>query len=196
MPNFDVTRIAGNIGALNSLNSLTTINKQLATHQARLSSGKRINTAEDDPAGLTIATKLLARSEGLKVALSNIGDAKNLLAVAESGLGRINDLLVQIRNKAETGASDTMGNEERKALLEQIKAYSAQIDDIAKQTKWNDKTLINGSFSSDSLTFQTGSDAGDTTTLTGLSNMSATDANGGVGDSLSIAMKSGAGVSA
>ena len=79
MAEIDVTRIAGNIGAMNALNSLAGINKQLAVHQTRLATGKRINSAADDPAGLVIATKLQTRSEGLKVALSNIGDAKNLL---------------------------------------------------------------------------------------------------------------------
>ena len=57
MATVDVTRIASNIGALNSLNSLQSINAKLATHQTRLSTGKRINSASDDPAGLTIATK-------------------------------------------------------------------------------------------------------------------------------------------
>ena len=61
----DVTRIASNIGALNALNSLIIVNKQLALHQKRLSTGKRINSAADDPAGLTIATKMLVRSEGV-----------------------------------------------------------------------------------------------------------------------------------
>ena len=108
MANVDVTRIAGNIGALNALNSLQNINKQLALHQTRLSSGKRINSAADDPAGLTIATKMMARSEGMKVVVDNIGDASNMLSVAESGLSKMNDILVQMRNKAEQAASDTL----------------------------------------------------------------------------------------
>lgn len=185
MANSDLTRIAGNIGAMNSLWSLSNINKQLSVHQSRLASGKRINSAADDPAGLTIATKMRARSEGLKVALGNISDAKNLTAVAESGLGRINDILVEMRNKAEAGASDTMGVSERKALVQQMQAYAAQIDDIVLQTKWNDTKLIAGAFDSGSLTFQTGADEGDTTVLTGLKNLSAS----GLG-SLLIADKS------
>ena len=178
MAEIDVTRIAGNIGAMNALNSLQNINKQLSVHQTRLATGKRINSAADDPAGLTIATKMNSQSEGLKVALSNIGDAKNLLAVAESGLGRINDIMVQMRNKAEAGASDTMGADERAAIATQLKAYAAQIDDIAKQTKWNGNSLINGAYSSASLTFQTGPGTGDTTTLTGLTDVSATSTTG------------------
>ena len=176
MAETDVTRIAGNIGAMNALNSLATINKQLSIHQTRLATGKRINSAADDPAGLTIATKMDTRSQGLGVALDNIADAKNLLSVAESGVGKINDILVQMHDKALSGASDTMGDDERKAIAVQLKAYAAQIDDIVGQTKWNDKKLIDGSFDGSStastLVFQTGSDQGDTTSLTdGVSNL-------------------------
>jgi flagellin len=180
MADIDVTRIAGNIGAMNSLNALSRINKQLSIHQTRLSTGKRINSAADDPAGLTIATKMQARSEGLKVALNNIGDAKNLLAVAEAGLGRINDILVQMRNKAEAGASDTMGTKERAALVSQMTAYATQIDDIVAQTKWTSSSpsLIDGTYDAGVLTFQTGSDSGETTTLTGLKNMEASAVDG------------------
>jgi flagellin len=175
MADNDVTRIAGNIGAMNALNALTVINKQLSVHQSRLASGKRINSAADDPAGLTIATKMQARSEGLSTALSNIGDAKNLLAVAESGLGRINDILIQMRNKAEAGASDTMGTAERQALIDQMVAYSKQIDDVVTQTKWTSTSpsLIGGFYNLNALTFQTGVDQGDTTTLSGLQNVAA-----------------------
>jgi flagellin len=174
MAQADFSRIATNIGALNALESLRTINKQLGIHQQRLSTGKRINSAEDDPAGLTIATKMQSRSEGLKVALDNIGDAKNLLSVAESGMGRINDILVQMRNKSEQAASDTLGSSERGAIVEQLKAYATQIDDIVTQTKWNGTALISGGFDGTALTFQTGADKGDTTTLSGLKDLSAT----------------------
>ena len=172
MAEIDVTRIAGNIGAMNSLNSLKAINNKLAINQTRLSSGMRINSAADDPAGLSIATKMLSRSEGLKVALNNIGDTKNLLAVAESGLGRINDILVQMRNKAETAASDTMSTTERDAIKTQLAAYAAQIDDIVDQTKWNDQKLIDGT--TGTLRFQTGADSGEFTEMSAISDMHAT----------------------
>lgn len=177
MADIDVTRIAGNIGAMNSLNALNNINKQLSIHQTRLSTGKRINSAADDPAGLTIATKMFSRSEGLKIAMSNIGDAKNLLAVAESGLGRINDILVQMRNKAQSGASDTQGVDERAAIRTQLQAYAKQIDDLVAQTKWNGNKLLDGlvGYTGNKLTFQTGADKDDTTVLDGLSCVEADD---------------------
>jgi flagellin len=178
MANADFSRIATNIGALNALQSLRNVNNRLGMHQRRLATGKRINEAMDDPAGLTIATKLNTRSEGLKQALSNIGDAKSLLSVAESGLSRVNDIMLQMRNKAEAAASDTLGKDERDAIVTQLKEYAAQIDDIVDQTKWNDNKLIDGSYSSSSLTFQTGADKGDTTTMNGLTNMKSSAGTG------------------
>ncbi|MCB0194751.1 MAG: flagellin [Anaerolineae bacterium] len=189
MANADFTRIATNIGALNALNSLRNVNNKLGMHQQRLATGKRINSAADDPAGLTIATKLNTRSEGLKQALSNIGDAKSLLSVAESGLSRINDIMVQMRNKAEAAASDTLGQDERDAVVTQLKEFAAQIDDIVEQTEWNDTKLIDGSFNSTALTFQTGADKGDTTTLNGLQDMKASSGLN-IGSSASITSSS------
>ncbi len=185
MANQDVTRIASNIGALNSLWALTTVNKKLGVAQSRLSTGKRINSAADDPAGLTIATKLSSRSQGLQVALSNIGDAKNLLAVAEAGVGRITDILVQMKNKASQAASDTMGASERDAIKEQLTAYVGQIDDIVAQTAWNGNKLIDGSYLNTALSFQTGADAADVTNVNGLANLAATTGAG----NLSLATK-------
>ncbi len=164
MANVDVTRIAGNIGALNALNSLQNINKQLATHQTRLSTGKRINSAADDPAGLTIATKMMARSQGMSVVIDNIGDASNMLSVAESGLSKMNDIMVQMRNKAEQAASDTLGSSERAAIQTQLSSYAEQIDAIVSETKWNGSLLLDGSVTG--KVFQTGVDENESTTWT------------------------------
>jgi flagellin len=146
----------------------------LGIHQQRLSTGKRINSAADDPAGLTIATKMFSRSDGLKTALDNIGDAKNLLSVAESGLTNISDILVQMRDKAQAAGSDTMGIEEREAIRKQLKAFALQIDDSVDQTKWNGQKLLDGlqAFTGNKLVFQTGADSSDTTVLSGMSNLS------------------------
>src|SRR5512139_2703308 len=164
MATVDITRIASNIGALNSLNSLQAINAKLATHQTRLSTGKRINSAADDPAGLTIATKMLARSEGLKTALDNISDAKNMLSVAEGGLSKMSDIIVQMRNKSEQASSDTLGTSERAAIQTQLSSYAQQLQDIIDQTKWNSVKLLDNS--TGNKVFQTGVEEGETTTWT------------------------------
>lgn len=176
MAQADFSRIATNIGALNALNSLRSINSRLGVHQQRLATGRRINSAADDPAGLTIATKLHSRSEGMKQALANIGDAKNLLSVAESGMSRINDILVQMRNKSQAAASDTLGSDERAAVVEQLNQFAVQINDTVDQTEWNGNKLIDGTYDTGkTLTFQTGASCGDNTTLSGLTNMKANE---------------------
>jgi len=164
MAQVDVTRIASNIGALNALNSLQNINAKLSMHQTRLSTGKRINSAMDDPAGLTIATKMMARAEGFRASLDNISDAKNMLSVAEGGLSTMTDIMIQMRTKATQAASDTLGNSERATIQTQLSAYSQQLQDLVDQTKWNGVKLLDNS--TGSKQFQTGVDEGEYTTWT------------------------------
>ena len=160
MASADFTRIASNIGALNALYSLRKTNTALGLHQTRLATGKRINSAADDPAGLSIATKMNARSEGLKVALDNIGDAQNMLSVGESGLSKINDILVQMRTKAEAAATDTLGDAERTAIKSQLDSWALEVNGIVDTTQWNGKKLLDGlgGYSASTVTFQVGAD--------------------------------------
>ncbi|NPV07131.1 MAG: flagellin [Anaerolineae bacterium] len=170
MAQADFTRIASNIGALASLYSLRKTNNTLGVHQNRLATGRRINSAEEDPAGLSIGTKMFARSEGLKVALDNIGDAKNLLSVAEASLQRMSDILVQMRSKAEAAANDTLGSTERNAIASQLSQFAQEIDTIVAETKWNDNKLLDGlqawAGQGNKIIFQTGANTGETTELT------------------------------
>lgn len=157
MASADLARIAGNIQALNALNSLSNINARLATHQARLSTGKRILEASDDPAGMSIATTFDVRRQSMRTVLNSIGDAKNLLATAEGGAMKIQDILVKMHNKALESKGDTIGATERTAIEDQLEAFAAEIDDIMGETKWNDTDLIGKSGSaggaSDALNF-------------------------------------------
>ncbi len=162
MASVDFNRIASNIAALNTLNSLRSINNRLSLAQTRLATGKRINDAADDPAGLSIATKLNARSESMKVALNNIGDAKNLLAVAEGGLSKMSEILIQIRSKAEQAASDTMGSTERSAIKQEIQSLAEQLQNIVDETKFNGSKLLDGTVNK---RFQTGTDDGEYTSF-------------------------------
>ena len=163
MANVDVTRVAGNIAALNSLYSLQNINSQLATHQARLSTGKRLMSAADDPAGMSIATTFDIRRQALKTTLSAIGDSKNLLSTMEGGLKKIQDILVKMQNKALEASGSTIGASERQAIQSQLKEYASEIDDIAKSSRWNNEYLLvgaGGSGSSRDLAFLVGADIG------------------------------------
>ncbi|HID11270.1 MAG TPA: flagellin protein, partial [Candidatus Latescibacteria bacterium] len=142
MAQVDYNRININIGALSALQVLNDINRRLAVHQIRMATGKRINSAADDAAGLTIANKLLVKSEGIGVALDNIASARNLMTVAEGHLNNINDILHRMKSLAEQAANDTLGSEEREAILSELQQLNNQIDAEVGQAKWADKYLL------------------------------------------------------
>jgi len=138
----DPTRIAGNIGALNALNALQYINENLALHQTRLATGKRINYAFEDPAGMNLATTFDVRRKGLEVVLRAIGDARSLMATAEGGLRKIQDIMIKLRAKTMEAVGDTIGENERIAVQAMMVDYVKEIDQIVLQTQWNGKPLL------------------------------------------------------
>ncbi len=152
MANIDLTRIRSNIQGLNILGNLRDVNSNLATHQLRVGTGKRINSAGDDPAGLTISTKLGSRYRVLGQIYDNVGHAKNMLAVAEGGLMNVNDILVTMTEKIMMAASDSMGTEERQAISQQLVQLVEEINEIAQQTEFNGVNLLN---SDHAFNFQT-----------------------------------------
>jgi len=158
----DFSRIAGNIQALEALNSLNRINAELGVRQLRLATGRRINTAEDDAAGFYIARGFQARNKGLSTALANVGDAKSMLAIAESGLNNILDILERMKEKVTQAASDTLGNNERNAIEDELDALAAEIDDIVDETTFNGVSLL----TSVTKTIQSGAETTDTLKIT------------------------------
>jgi flagellin len=154
----DLTRIRTNIAALNALQALNQINSNLNTTNQRLSTGKRINSAADDPSGLTLANTLDLRARRLGAALANGTDAANVLSIAEGGLSSINDLLSQMVERITLAASDTQGPQEKSAILQELNHLGEEIDSVASQTQFNGITLL----TQGTMTFQTGPDGLDT----------------------------------
>ncbi len=157
------SRINTNVGALNAFNAMNQINSKIGTLQMRLASGKRVNSAADDPAGYTIGKKLEARSKGLSAALNNVGELKNILSVAEGGLQSINDILVGIKEKAIQAGNGSYGSEELNAIVTEVQDMLKEVDNIISETKFNGTKLIDANFTS--KVFQTGADAGDSLTV-------------------------------
>ena len=160
MAQADLSRINTNIAALNALNALREVNSKLALHQLRLATGRRINSAADDPAGMTFAKKLDARARGLAVARNNIGDAQNLMAVAEGGIENISEILISMKEKILQAANDTLGTSERAAVESQLDDLAAEIDQIVDSTVWGGVVLLNGTYTGKQ--FQVGEQATDT----------------------------------
>ena len=155
MASADLSRINTNIGALQALNALNAINTKLGVHALRLATGKRINSAADDAAGFTIAAKLKVKSEGLGTALNNIGSAKNLMTVAEGHLTNISEILSKMKAKAQQAANDTLGTDERAAILSELQQFNTQIDSEVNQAQWAGVSLL-GTSSASNKTFQIG----------------------------------------
>jgi len=154
----DLNKVRTNIGALNALFALNQINTRLNVHNIRLATGKRINSAADDPSGLTLSNSLDLRARRLGAAIANIGDAQNVLSIAEGGLSNINNMLTQMEEKIIRAASDTQGPEERSAILQELNQLGEEIDTVAAQTQFNSVVLLTTTV----LTFQTGPDGIDT----------------------------------
>lgn len=155
----DLNRINTNLQSLDSRFSLDRINRDLGRVQLRLSTGFRINRAEDDSAGFSIAAKLTARIAGLDQALANAGDAKSVLDIAEASLNSVNDILVTIKQKATQAANDTLGSDERGFINDQVSALLDELNSLVDQTVFQNNQLLDGSYSA---TFQVGERTADT----------------------------------
>ena len=178
----DFSRINTNVQALGSLRSLQNTNNQLGMRQLRLSTGSRLNRAEDDTAGYGIAKKLQAKVRGQAQALANIGDAKSMLTVAEGSLNSIMDILQNMKEKTIQAANDTLGSSERTAIKNELDALSGEVADIIADAEFNGVALFNGAGVT-TLSFQVNAESGDTFSAV-VATMSATVLSVATGDLL------------
>ena len=111
----------------------------------RLSTGKRINTAADDAAGLAVTTRMAKEIAGLGQALRNANDAQGLVDTGEAALKEVTTLLLRMREIAVSASSDTNTDADRAALDTEVTALETEISRIGDQTSWGGITLFNGS---------------------------------------------------
>ena len=142
-----LSRINNNISALNANRNLANVGTRLSKSIERLSSGLRINRAGDDAAGLTVAARLKAQTQGLDRAVANAQDGINMINVAEGALEettvRLNRLRVLSIQAANTGVNDLAA---RKALQDEVFQGVDEITRIAQTTQFNTNRLLNGDF--------------------------------------------------
>ena len=152
-----------NIGALRAADAAYSVNKSMETSMHRLSSGKRINSAADDAAGLKISQRQEAEIRGFAQSSRNAADAQAFFATAEGAMGEIHNLLQRLREIAVQSANDTNNTADRTALQTEVTQLEADIDRIRNDTTWAGILLLNGTSSgSNEFTFQVGPDSGDT----------------------------------
>ncbi|MED2933955.1 flagellin [Bacillus wiedmannii] len=136
-------RINTNINSLRTQEYMRQNQAKMSNSMDRLSSGKRINNASDDAAGLAIATRMRAREGGLNVASNNTQDGMSLIRTADSALGSVSNILLRMRDLANQSATGTNTKENQAALNKEFDALKEQIDYIAKNTQFNDTDLLN-----------------------------------------------------
>ena len=159
----DFNRVNTNVTALSAQLSLNKINNELGDSRLKLSTGKRINSAEDNSAGYAIATKLNSRVEGLKQALQNVSDAKSMLDVVEGAYNSIMANLIEMRKLGLQAANDTISRSERTLIAQQIHGHGANINNIANSTHFNGIAL--NPTTDTNLSFQVGEGTSDTKTI-------------------------------
>ncbi|MBX3097052.1 MAG: hypothetical protein KF812_09335 [Fimbriimonadaceae bacterium] len=138
-------RINTNIPALNAARYLTETDNMLSRSTGRLSSGLRINTAADDPAGLIVSEGLRAQIKGLDQAMRNAQDAINMSRTAEGALDEVQTLLRNIRGLAVQSANTAVVDAAQlEANQTQIRSTLQSINRIAAQTTFGTKKLLNG----------------------------------------------------
>ena len=134
----------------------------------RLSTGKRINNARDDSAGLAIATRLTAQVEALNIASRNAADAQSMLDTAEGALSETHTILLRMRELAVQSANGTLTDNDRLHTDAEFQQLEAEILRISDNTKWAGKALIDGSndgsdaTNKPALSFQVGEGSGQT----------------------------------
>ena len=157
-----LSRIATNLQSLQSHTSLTRTNEKMSIAQLRLSTGSRINRAEDDSAGYSIGKKLESRIRGQAQALANVGDAKSMLTVGEGALNTVMDILQTMKEKAIQANNDTLAESERDAIQNQMDALIREIDDLNNNTEFNGTQILGATAD---LAFHVGADSSATFTV-------------------------------
>ncbi len=141
-------RINNNIAALNTLRQYSANTNSTNKAMEKLSSGLAINRAGDDAAGLAISEKMRAQIRGIDMASDNSQNAISLVQTAEGALTETHSILQRMNELAVQAASDTNEGIDRDALNAEFQQLKTEIDDIADQTKFNNKKLLDGSVSS------------------------------------------------
>ena len=131
-----------NVGALNALAASAQTNKSLETSMARLASGKRINSAADDAAGMAIASRLTSEIKGTNQAIRNAMDGQSMINTAEGAHQEISNILQRMRELAVQSSNDTNSDEDRDYMQAEVTSLAAEIDRIANTTTWAGKALI------------------------------------------------------
>ena len=140
-----------NIASLQSQSALAGTKGEFENSMLRLSTGKRINGAADDAAGLSIANSMTAQIKGLKMASKNASDGISLANTVEGALQETTDILQRMRELAVQATSDTNSGNDRVFIQDEINQLNNEVNRVANDTEFNGIKVLNGTFSDKTL---------------------------------------------
>ncbi|MDW3775782.1 flagellin [Kluyvera cryocrescens] len=152
-----------NASSMASTNAMNKSNNLLSTAMERLGTGKRINSAADDAAGLQIATRLQGQTNGMSVAQRNISDATALLQTAEGAFDEVSNIMYRMKDLATQAANDTNTSKDRTAINSELNELNSELNNIMKNTSYAGDKLFgaSGKFANE-MNFQIGSSTDET----------------------------------
>ncbi len=154
-----------NISALRASNASSMADSMMGTAMERLSTGKRINGAKDDAAGLAIATTMTADIRAMKQGSRNANDGIALAQTAEGALDEVSNMLQRVRELAVQSKTETYSDTDRGYMDAEVNELQAQVEDILANTEFNGVTLFSTTAGTD-VTLDIATDATSTVTLT------------------------------
>lgn len=141
-----MTVINTNSASIMAQYNLSKSNSTLETAMSQLSSGKRINAASDDAAGISQVTRMEAQIVGLNQAVRNANEGMTLVDTAEGSMGEMRNMLLRMRELAVQSSTATYSDTDRANLNVEVEQLKSEMDRVVDTTKFNGKTLLDGSF--------------------------------------------------
>ena len=152
-----------NVKSIVAQNAMTVNSRSMSKAMEQLSTGKRINGAADDAAGLAISEKMTAQIRGLNQAVRNANDGISMIQVAEGATIEVTNMLQRMRELAVQGLNDTNALVDTKAIKTEFQQLGKEIQRISNNTEWNTKKISDGSTSV--AVYQVGANADQTITI-------------------------------
>jgi flagellin len=179
-----------NIASMTAQRSFLNSNQALETSFERLSTGKRVNSAADDAAGLAIGKDLDSRVRGLNQAVRNVNDGISMVQIMEGAYDEVTTILQRMRDLAVQAATGSMTSTERDFLDAEHAKLATAIDSVMNQAKFANKDLV-AADTNTTVVLHSGAEASDTITVT-LSTSNDTDDASGMGIDASTITLNGA----
>jgi flagellin len=162
-----------NNASLSAQNSISKTQSSLSTSMTRLSTGYRINSSQDDAAGLQIASRLKAQTSGMAVAMRNTQNATSMLQTGDGALEEVSNMLVRMKDLATQAADASSTSDDQTAMQSEYDALGKELGNVLRNTTFGGKALLTAGTIASSMTFQIGASSSETMTVNLATDMTA-----------------------